>query len=116
MANMNDAARRTTGVPLCTISEEEETVTVRVEMPGVEKSGLEVKIQGNELSVTGDRATDGLTGSYLLRERRIERYHKLFTVDDTIARDRIDAVLNDGVLDLTLHKVEAAKPRLIRID
>jgi len=109
-----DAVRKT-AVPACAISEDSGFVTVRLEMPGVPKEALEVRIDGNELTVSGERRREEPRGTYLLRERRAEGYRKLFTIDDTIARDKVDASLVNGVLTLKLQVKDAAKPRRIEI-
>jgi HSP20 family protein len=102
-------------IPACSISEETGAVTVKIEMPGVPKENLEIKIEGNELSIGGVRRQEAPQGHYLLRERRAESYRKLFTLDDSIAHDKVDASLADGVLTLNLKVKEAAKPRRIEI-
>ena len=104
-----------TVIPSCSISEDSGLVTVKVEMPGVSKEALEIKIEGNELSVSGNRRLEAPRGHYILKERRAEAFKKLFTLDDTISRDDIDAALADGILTLKLKVKEAAKPRRIEI-
>jgi HSP20 family protein len=115
MDRMNETGQRRMSVPACTISEEAGIVTARLEMPGVTKEGLEIKVQGNELSVSGERAAPPSGGNYLLRERSSAGFRKVFTLDDTIAHDKIEAKLENGVLSLRLHVKEAAKPRRIEI-
>jgi len=102
-------------IPACSISEDEGIVTVRLEVPGVAKENLEVKIEGNSLSVTGTKPRFTAEGKYLVRERRDDPFRKTFTVDDRIDRDKVDAELIDGMLTLKLHIKEAAKPRRIEI-
>jgi len=102
-------------VPACNIVEDSGLVTVKLEMPGVPKEALEVRIEGNELSVSGERRREEPRGKYLLKERRAEGYRKLFTLDETIARDKVDASLVNGILTLKLQVKEAAKPRRIEI-
>jgi HSP20 family protein len=112
--NVEKNGRRAT-VPACNIVEDSGFVIVKLEMPGVPKEALEVRIDGNELSVSGERRREEPRGKYLLRERRAEAYRKLFTLDDTIARDKVDASLVDGILTLKLQVKEAAKARKIEI-
>jgi HSP20 family protein len=107
--------RRRYAVPACAISEEGGTVTVRVEMPGVPKEGLEIKIEGNELSVLGERREAEARGLYLVRERRSDSYQKLFTLDDSISREEVEASLENGILTMRLQVKEAAKPKRIEI-
>jgi HSP20 family protein len=101
--------------PACSIAEDAGLVTVKVEMPGVSKEALEIKIEGNELSVSGNRSLNAPRGHYILKERRAEAFKKFFTMDDSISRDDVDAVLADGILTLKLKIKEAAKPRRIEI-
>jgi len=101
--------------PVCSVSENDGIVTAKLEMPGVPKEGLEIKISGNELSIIGMREDPQEEGNYLLKERRGHPYRKLFTIDETISRENIDASLADGILTLNLHQKEAAKPRRIEI-
>lgn len=102
-------------VPACQIAEDEGQVFVKLEMPGVAKEGLDVQIEGNALTITGKRSDEEPRGKWLLRERRLADYRKVFTIDETIDRDGISAGLADGVLTLGLKVKEAAKPRRIEI-
>jgi HSP20 family protein len=114
-----DAIRQLEGrryaLPACAISEEEGIVTIRVEMPGVPRESLEVRIEGNGLAVAGERPAPAPKGKYILRERRAQAFRKLFTLDDSISREAVDASLENGVLVLKLRVKEAAKPRRIEI-
>jgi len=115
MDKRNDTNPRRAIAPVCSISEDEGLVTVKLEMPGVTKDGIEVRIEGNELEITGSRPEDSYGGKVLLRERRVGSYRKVFTIDDSIARENIDAKLADGILALKFRVKEAAKPRRIEI-
>jgi len=115
MDNRTTVENRRYSVPACSISEDGGTVTVRLELPGVTKEGLEVRIEGNELSVSGERRRIEAAGTFLVRERRAEAYRKIFTIDDSIDRENVEANLSDGILSLVLRIREAAKPRRIEI-
>ncbi|MFQ3548015.1 MAG: Hsp20/alpha crystallin family protein [Termitinemataceae bacterium] len=101
--------------PACSICEEDGQVTVQIEMPGVDKEGIEVSVEKNELIIKGTPATNTVEGNYLIQERQNGKYYKRFIIDETIDREKIQAVMNDGVLKLTLSIKEAAKPRKIEI-
>ncbi|WP_304240761.1 Hsp20/alpha crystallin family protein [Gracilinema caldarium] len=101
--------------PACAICEDNGQILVRVEMPGVDKDGIEVSVEKNELVIKGKPAATPVEGTYLIRERQTGEYHKRFIIDETIDREKIQAVMNDGVLQLTLSIKEAAKPRKIEI-
>lgn len=102
-------------VPACSIEEDVGVVTLKLEMPGVAKEGLDVSVEANTLTIEGRRGSSLPTGEWLLRERPIGSYRKVFTLDETIDRDKIEALLADGILTVKLHIQEAAKPRKIAI-
>ena len=102
--------------PFCFICEEEEgVVTLKLEMPGVTKDHLDIDVDGNELQITGKRDSGGAEGTYLMRERPAGAFRQVYTLDDTIDRNKIEAGLDKGVLTLTLHRRESEKPRKISI-
>jgi HSP20 family protein len=102
--------------PFCFICEEEQgVVTLKLEMPGVSKGQLDIDVDGNELQITGKREASGTEGTYLMRERPSGTFRQIYTLDDTIDRNKIEASLESGVLTLSLHRREADKPRKITI-
>jgi HSP20 family protein len=121
---MNEAnqieAKKQTVQPLCNISEENGKVLLTVEMPGVSREGLEVSVEKNELVIVGrgwnDSNGNSMTGeAYLIRERRTGEFRKRFIIDETIDREKIEAVMDNGILTLVLNTKEAAKPRKVEI-
>ena len=84
-------------------------------MPGVSKDRLDIDVDGNELQITGTRESSGSEGTYLVRERPLGTFRQIYTIDDTIDRNRIEASLERGMLTLSLHRKEAEKPRRITI-
>ena len=102
--------------PYCFICEEEEgVVTLKLEMPGVSKDQLNIDVDGNELEITGNRELSSSKGTYLMRERPSGTFQQVYTLDDTIDRNKIEASLEGGVLTLNLHRRESEKPRKITI-
>ncbi len=102
--------------PEVNIYETQEGYLVEAEMPGVGKQGLEVTLEGHELTVIGRRTQEALPGEILFRESRPEAYRRVFELDRAIDTAKISAVMEQGVLRLTLPKSETVKPRRITID
>ena len=102
-------------VPPAQIREDESEVIAQLEMPGVTKEGLDIKIDGYTLTIDGKRSDDIPSGKYLIRERRHYDYHKAYTIDESIDREGISADLTDGILTLVLKVKETAKPRKIQV-
>lgn len=100
----------------CNISEGDGTIILELEMPGVAKNNLDIKIDGDLLIIHGKKKVDEYKeGKYHIQEIREADYHHEFTIDNTIDRNKIDALLEKGTLALTLHIKESEKPRKIEV-
>jgi len=105
-----------TFVPAADIYEDQDSLKVILEMPGVEKGNVEVRVEEGVLFVEGrlDLAKyRGLQPIYT--EYNIGNYSRSFRLSNAIDQDKIGAELKDGVLSLTLPKVEKAKPRTVQV-
>ena len=89
-------------------------VNILMEMPGVETGNLDVRIEENQLIVDGEPAQPP-EGTLYLNERQKGAFHMVFTIDETIDRDRIEANLKNGVLRVVLERKEAERPRRIEV-
>jgi HSP20 family protein len=85
-------------------------------MPGVSKDGLQVTVEGTEITIVGRRAVDTTTGVPLFRERSGADYRRVFELDPAIDTSKVTARMEQGVLTLTLPKSERVKPRRIKVD
>jgi len=93
-----------------------------LEMPGVSKEDLEIRIENNELRILGRRQDipvrdpSGHEGPrYLVRERKAGDFVAAYTLDETVDQNRVDAALEKGILTVTLELKEAVKPRSIKV-
>lgn len=102
--------------PIADIYESNDALTVILEMPGVEKNNLDVRVEDGVLRVTGQLDLSKYKGlAPLYTEYNIGNYARNFRLSNKIDQNRIAAELRDGVLSLTLPKAEEAKPRTIEI-
>jgi HSP20 family protein len=108
-------AKKSTIRPLCNICEEDGKVILRLEMPGVDKDNLDIKIDNDQLFIEGKLAKEEVSGEYILRERRETDYFQKFTLDQTVDRNKIDASMEKGILSVTLHLKDEVKPRKIEV-
>jgi HSP20 family protein len=102
--------------PEVNIFETKDGYVLEAEMPGVGKEGLEVTLEGNEMTIVGHRSDEGTTGSPIFQERAVVDYRRVFELDPAIDTSRITAKMEQGVLSLALPKSERVKPRKIKID
>ena len=101
--------------PPATVNETADGYMLELEMPGVNKEGLEISIEKSEISIVGRRSNPAISGTLVHRESRPHNYRRSFEIDPSIDSAKIVARMNQGVLTLTLPKAEAVKPRKITV-
>lgn len=101
--------------PEVNIFENKEGYILEAEMPGVSKDGLEITLEGNEITIIGHRSAETIKAEALYRESRPADYRRVFELDPAIDTAKISAAMEQGVLTLHLPKTEKVKPRKITI-
>ncbi|CAN5484301.1 hypothetical protein BH18VER1_BH18VER1_21710 [soil metagenome] len=101
--------------PIATVLENGDGYTLQVEMPGVNKEGLEMWVENNELTIIGRRSLPTPQGTLIHRESRRENFRRAFELDPSIDAGKIGAKIEQGVVTLTLPKAEQVKPRKITV-
>lgn len=101
--------------PRVNITETKDGYLLEAEMPGVNKTGLEISLEGNELTLTGRRGTETQGLDLLYRESSDRDFRRVFVLDPTIDSAKIEAKMENGVLRLHLPKAEQVKPRRIQV-
>ena len=103
-------------VPAADIFEGENDLTVVLEMPGVEKDNVDIRVEGGVLNVEGRLDLTKYQGLQpLYTEYNIGHYSRSFRLSNKVDQNKIAAEMKDGVLSLKLPKAEEAKPRTIQI-
>jgi len=102
--------------PEVNIFETKDGYVLEAEMPGVNKEGLELTLEGNEMTITGHRQNPSIQGEALFRESADADYRRVFELDPAIDTGKISAKMDQGVLTLVLPKSEKVKPRKITVD
>ena len=103
-------------IPQTDIVENKESLVITMDLPGVKKEDVSVKLENNVLEIDGRidyRPYEKLNPVYA--EYNIGNYARKFTVSHAVDTRNIDAALADGVLTLTLVKAPEAKPRQITV-
>jgi HSP20 family protein len=103
-------------VPTTDIYETDESLTVVMEVPGVEKDDINVKLENDVLRIEGQIDFSKYQEMEpVYTEYNIGHYARSFTLSDRIDQNEISAQLDNGVLTLTLKKAKQALPRRIEI-
>jgi HSP20 family protein len=103
--------------PLLNVSQDNENVYVRSEIPGITLDQLDVSVTGRSLTVTGERAIpdEDSTVRYHRKEREAGKFRRQFTLPTDVEHDRVQAKYQHGILMIVLPKSANAKARKIAI-
>ena len=102
--------------PNVDIFETDTELVLLADMPGVKADDLTIDLRDNTLTLSADIApVDNTSEEEVLIEYETGRYYRQFTIGELINQENIDAKLNDGVLRLSLPKVEKATPKRIKV-
>jgi HSP20 family protein len=102
--------------PLADVESTKEGYTIHAEMPGVDKSGLEITVDNGELTILGHRHPEEFSGEPVYREIRPTGFRRVYELDPAIDTSNIAARIDQGVLTLTLPKAESVEPRKIVVE
>jgi HSP20 family molecular chaperone IbpA len=102
--------------PAVDIFETEKEITLLADMPGVKANDLTIDLRDNTLTLSADVAPANNTDEQdILVEYETGRYYRQFTLGELVNQENIDAKLKDGVLRLSLPKVDKATPKKIAV-
>ncbi|NCB00413.1 MAG: Hsp20/alpha crystallin family protein [Clostridia bacterium] len=99
------------------IKDTQDAYMIEAELPGISKENIDIKIQGNllTLSVSQDEKAESTKESYLVRERHVRSLQRSFDVS-AVDKDKISAKFENGLLALQLPKKEPVKPDSRKVD
>ena len=104
--------------PLLDVAESDKAYTVKVDLPGVEKSDVKVHIDGRRVSIEAEtkKEEEKKEGDRVVyRERSVSSYARSFTLPQDVNEAESSAKLENGVLTLTLTKKQAAPAARISV-
>ena len=102
--------------PNVDIFETDKEIIMLADIPGVKAPDLTIDLRDDTLTLTGEvKSLNRPEEDDILIEYQFGRYYRQFTMAEVIDQGKIDAALNDGVLRLSLPKLEKAMPRQITI-
>ncbi|MCX7883337.1 MAG: Hsp20/alpha crystallin family protein [Brevinematales bacterium] len=102
-------------IPATDIYETKESYVLLMEMPGIDKSTLSVKVDDDRLVIDASTVEVGKEWRAIDTEFELGEYHREFRIGNKVNKDKIEASYQDGILTLTLHKAEDFKPRQIEV-
>lgn len=107
-------------VPPMDVAETNDEVICHLEVPGISRDDLEIRVEGNVLIVSGEKKMrqehTEKEGGFRSVERRYGRFERSFALPRTVNAANVRASYDNGILTIVLPKVEESKPRRIQID
>ncbi len=103
--------------PPVDIYEDEHSITVQAELPGINEKDVDIRVENNVLTISGERKLENeqKQDNFHRIERSYGRFTRSFTLPNTVDTEHINAQFENGVLKVTMEKREEAKPKQIKI-
>jgi HSP20 family protein len=113
-----EALTTTSFAPPVDIYEDEHTVTLKLEVPGIDEKDLDVRIENNTLTVHGERKIEKEEKEENFRrvERQYGSFTRSFTLPSSVDLGQVSADYAQGVLKVKLAKKAEAKPKQIKVN
>jgi HSP20 family protein len=114
----NEALTTSTFAPAVNVYEDEHTVTLKFEVPGIDEKDIDIRIENNVLTVHGERKLEKEEKEENFRrvETQYGSFTRTFTLPTTVDQESVQANYDRGVLKVTLAKKEEAKPKQIKVN
>jgi HSP20 family protein len=113
-----EALTTTSFAPPVDIYEDEHNITLKLEVPGIDEKDIDVRIEGNTLTVHGERKFEKEEKEENFRrvERQYGSFTRSFTLPSSVDPVQVSADYNQGVLKIKLAKKAEAKPKQIKVN
>jgi HSP20 family protein len=113
-----EALNNTAFAPPVDVYEDEHSVTLKIEVPGIDEKDIDVRIENNTLTVHGERKfeKEEKEENYRRVERQYGNFTRTFTLPNTVDQESVQADYDKGVLKIKLAKKQEAKPKQIKVN
>ncbi len=104
--------------PAVDVYEDEHSVTLKIEVPGIDEKDIDVRIENRTLTVHGERKfeKEEKEENYRRVERQYGSFSRTFTLPNTVDTENVSADYEKGVLKIKLTKKAEAKPKQIKVN
>lgn len=103
--------------PAVDVAEDEDMLTIRAEVPGVEPDDLSVTLLGNQLVLSGEKkeSTERKQKGFVQSESRYGSFRRTVTLPEEVDAEKVEAQCANGVLTVTLRKIKPTPPKRIEV-
>jgi HSP20 family protein len=113
-----EALTTSTFAPPVDVYEDEHSITLKIEVPGIDEKDIDVRLENNTLTVHGERKfeKEEKEENYRRVERQYGSFTRTFTLPNTVDAENVTANYDKGVLNVQLAKKSEAKPKQIKVN
>ena len=109
-----------TFIPAIELKSTDEAVILRAELPGIEAKDLDVEVGRESVAIAGEYKTEAKTEDkehqIYRSEFRYGKFQRVIPLPTTVENDQVKAEFKDGILTLTMPKVEAERPKVVKLN
>lgn len=104
--------------PYVDILDGENEIVATIDMPGVSKDEIEINIKGDSLEVKAEREEEAEEKGecYICKEREINKFYRMMRLPSSVKEDEVKAKYENGVLKITMPKIEVEVKKIIPIE
>ena len=103
--------------PVADIYDNEDTIVIKAELPGIDKKDISIDLKDGVLTLEGERSYDNEVKeeNYHRKERAYGKFHRSFRLPENVDVDNIKADYKDGILKIDIPKPEEVKPKTVTV-
>jgi len=101
--------------PAVDVYQDKEQFTVYAELPGLKKEEIEISLNGDTLTIRGERKHETNGGQDFRTDRYFGKFQRSLTLPVSVNSEKVNATYKDGILKVVLPKAEEAKPKQIPV-
>jgi HSP20 family protein len=114
----DESLATSTFAPAVDVYEDEHSITLKIDVPGIDEKDIDVRVENRTLTVTGERKfeKEEKEENYRRVERQYGSFSRTFTLPTTVDTESVSADYEKGVLKIKLTKKAEAKPKQIKVN
>jgi HSP20 family protein len=101
--------------PAVDVYQDNDQFTVYAELPGLKKEEIEISLNGDTLTIGGERKQEARVDNGVRTERYFGKFQRSLTLPVAVTSEKVSATYQDGILKVILPKAEESKPKQISV-
>lgn len=105
-------------IPAVEVEESDDTIYLKLEVPGLDPKEIDIQVAENSVSISGERKSERKTEEkgFVRSELRYGKFERVIPLAVPVETDKVKAEYQNGMLHLTLPKVEEAKHKAVKVE